>query len=293
MKPFLEAIRQGELLVFDGAMGTQLEERGLHPGPELNVEAPEIVKEVHRSYVEAGADVLLTNTLMANRLALERSGEADRAEWYCAAGVRICREAAAGRAYVAGDMSSTGQLLAPYGDYSEEQFYEVFAEQAASLERSGADLLIIETMPDLAEAVVAIRACKSATSLPVVACMAFDPGAAGPRTMMGNDVESCARGMDGAGADAIGANCGAITPEQMAEIIAQMRPLTGKPLIAQPNAGVPELAHGRAQFSLSPEAFAAGAVQCVEAGAQLVGGCCGTTPAHIAGLRRALAALGK
>lgn len=285
MKPFLEAVREGRLLVFDGAMGTQLEERGLHPGPDWNVKDPEKVIDVHRSYAAAGADVLLTNTLTANRLALERAGEADKVGEYNGAGVRICREAAGERAYVAGDMTSTGQMLEPYGDFTEEQFYEVFAEQARALAGAGADLIIIETMTDLSETVVAIKACKAATTLPVVGSISFDWGAAGPRTMMGNDIASCASEMVSAGADVIGTNCGGVTPEQAAQIIAEMRRHTDAPLIAQPNAGLPELIDGRAEFNLSPEVFADGLGKCLEAGARLLGGCCGTTPRHIAALR--------
>ncbi|MBI2844349.1 MAG: homocysteine S-methyltransferase family protein [Armatimonadetes bacterium] len=281
MKPFIDIVREGGLLVFDGAMGTQLEEKGLHPGPEWNVKDPNQVAEVHRSYADAGANVLLTNTLTANRLALERAGEADKVEDYNSTGVAVCREAAAGRAYVAGDMSSTGQMLEPYGDYTEEQFSEVFAEQAQSLARAGADLIIIETMTDLRECVVAIKSCKAATSLPVVASMCFDFGAAGPRTMMGNDVESSVKDMESAGADVIGANCGGVTPEQMAEIIAKMKQIAAVPLIAQPNAGLPELIDGKVRFNLAPEKFAFGALRCVESGARFIGGCCGTTPAHI------------
>jgi len=288
VRPFVQVAREGRTLIFDGGMGTELERRCLHPGPEAGVAAPEVVQAVHQAYVQAGADVLLTNTLTANRLALERSGAADKVREYNSAGAAICRRAAAGRAYVAGDMSSTGQFLAPYGDYTEDQFLEVFSEQARVLADSGVDLIIIETMTDLAETILAVGACKSATSLPVIASMSFDPGAAGPRTMMGNDVESCARSLAEAGADVVGANCGGITPEQMAGIIAQMRGVTDLPLIAEPNAGLPELVGGRAVFRLPPEEFAEGAMRCVEAGAQLIGGCCGTTPAHIAALRKAL-----
>lgn len=287
MKQFLEAIREGGVIIFDGAMGTQLEDIGLHPGPEWSVKSPETIMEVHRSYVEAGADALIANTFGAIRLTLERSGDADKVEEYNAAGIRICREAA-GSAYVVGDISPTGQLLAPYGDYTEEQFHAEFAEQAKALTDAGADALIVETMSDLSEALVALKACKSVSSLPVIVSVAFDSGALGPRTMMGNDVDTCVRELDAAGADVIGANCGGIAPEQMAEIIARMRELTDKPLIAQPNAGLPELVDGRAQFSLPPEEFAAGAIKCVEAGAQIIGGCCGTTPDHIAALRRAV-----
>ena len=286
MKLFLDAVREGRIIIFDGGMGTQLDARGLHPGPELNVKAPDAVGDVHLSYVEAGADVILTNTIVANRLALARSDEADKVEDYNAAGVRLCKEAAAGRAYVAGDIGSTGQLLAPYGDYSEEEFAEVFTEQAKVLAGGGVDLFIIETMTDPNEAVIAIKACKSISSIPVIASIAFDRTANGPMTMMGNDPESCARMMVAAGADIVGANCGGVTPEDMAGIIARMRAVITLPLVAQPNAGLPELVDGRAEFRMSPEDFAEGTMQCVESGAQLIGGCCGTTPAHIAALAR-------
>jgi 5-methyltetrahydrofolate--homocysteine methyltransferase len=293
MKSFLEALQQGQLLIFDGAMGTQLEERGMHPGPECNIKAPDVVADVHQSYIAAGANVLITNTLTANRLALERSGEADLVKDYNINGVKICKEVAGDNAYVAGDMSSTGQFLEPYGDYTETQFHEVFSEQAMLFAEAGVDLIIIETMTDLNETIVAIKACKDSTTLPIIASMSFDPGAGGPRTMMGNDVESCVRRMIDADVDIIGSNCGGITPEQMSELIAQMRQLTDKPLIAEPNAGLPELINGRAQFNLPPEEFAAGVIKCVEAGALLVGGCCGTTPAHIAALRRAVDSLNR
>lgn len=292
MKPFLEAIAEGQILVFDGAMGTQLEERGAHPGPEMNVKSPDIVADVHLAYVTAGANVILTNTLTANRLSLERSGETEKIEDFNVAGVNIVREAADGRAYVAGDMSSTGQMLEPYGDYTPEQFHEVFAEQASIFEKAGADLLMIETMSDINETIVAVKAAKSVTSLPVVVSLSFDPGVNGPRTMMGNAPEKCAKELDEAGADVIGANCGGVTPEQMAEIIAAMRTATNKPLIAQPNAGIPELIDGKAVFNLPPDEFAAGVMKCLDAGAQVVGGCCGTTPSHIAALRKAVDARG-
>lgn len=292
MKPFLEAIAEGQILVFDGAMGTQLEERGAHPGPEMNIKSPETVMDVHRAYIEAGANVILTNTLTANKLSLERSGEADKIEDFNVAGVNIVREAANGRAYIAGDMSSTGQMLEPYGDYTEEQFHEVFAEQASIFEKAGADLLMIETMSDINETVVAVKAAKAVTKLPVVVSLSFDPGANGPRTMMGNDPATCAQRLDEAGADVIGCNCGGVTPEQMAEIIAAMHTVTEKPLIAQPNAGIPELIGGKAVFNLPPDEFAEGAMKCLDAGAQIIGGCCGTTPAHIAALRKAVDARG-
>ena len=288
MKPFSESVREGRILIFDGAMGTQLEERGVHPGPEANVKSPSMVLDVHKAYIMAGANVLITNTLTANRLALERSGTVEHILEYNTAGVRLCREAAGDTAYVAGDIGTTGQFLEPYGDYTEAQFHEVFSEQAKVLADAGVDVIIIETMTDLNEMAVAIKACKSAVTVPVIASMSFDSGAAGYRTMMGNDVETCARRMLEAGADIIGANCGGITPDEMAEVIAVMRRITSGPIIAEPNAGVPELIDGRARFNLGPEGFAEGAMKCVEAGAQLIGGCCGTSPEHIAALKKAV-----
>ena len=288
MTPFLEAIRAGTILIFDGAMGTQLEERGIHPGPEWNVKSPEIVKEVHKAYADAGATILIANTFSANRISLERAGDVDNLREYNLAGVKICREAANGRAYVAGDISSTGQMLEPYGDYTEEQFMAVFTEQAKVLAEAGADIFMVETMSDLREAVIAVRACKAVSGIPVVASMSFDPGAGGPKTMMGNDPETCALALDEAGADVIGTNCGGLIPERVADLIASMRSVTDKPLVAQPNAGLPELIDGKAVFSLPPDAFAQGVLKCIESGARIVGGCCGTNPAHIAALRRAV-----
>jgi len=288
MKPFLEVLQEGRILVFDGAMGTQLEERGLHPGPQWNIEAPETIADVHRAYLDAGADILLTNTFSANRLGLEHSGLTDKLKELNTAGVELCKKAADGRAYVSADIGSTGQLLEPYGTYTKDQFREIFEEQVIVLAEAGVDLFTVETMTDINEIVIAIKACKSVSNLPVIASMSFNPGAAGPRTMMGNTVEECARAMAEAGADVIGANCGGITPEQMAEVIAEMKRVVDKPLAAQPNAGLPELIDNRAVFNLPPDAFAAGAIRCIDAGAVIVGGCCGTTPAHIAALRHSL-----
>jgi 5-methyltetrahydrofolate--homocysteine methyltransferase len=284
MKTFAQALSDGDILVFDGAMGTMLEEKGLDPGPWCNVEAWDEVVGIHKAYLEAGADVLISNTFAANRIALERYGRGARMAEYNLAGVELCRQVADGRAYVAGDIGPTGQMLEPYGDYSQEQFYEVFAEQAAMLKSAGADLIIIETMSDLREAVTALEACIDSTMLPVVVSISFDRAGSGYRTVMGDDIESCVCELDAAGANVVGANCGSVTPEQMAELLAEMRRFTNKPIIAEPNAGLPELVGGKAVFSLPPEDFARGVLKCIEAGARLVGGCCGTTPAHIESL---------
>lgn len=284
MIPFAEALVWKDILIFDGAMGTQLSERGGTPGPSANLSHPDMVKAIHAEYKNAGANIILANTLTANRIALEHAGLADKTCELNEAGVRLCREAVGEECYVCGDMCSTGQFMEPLGEYTEEQFAECFAEQATILAESGADLIIIETMTDVREAAVATRAVKAATSLPVIASIAFDPARGDFRTMMGDTIEKAVEDLTEAGADVIGANCGTIDPVEMSEVIARMRAATSMVLSAEPNAGKPELSQGQVTFKLSPEGFADGALKCVEVGATLIGGCCGTTPAHIAAL---------
>jgi 5-methyltetrahydrofolate--homocysteine methyltransferase len=178
-------------------------------------------------------------------------------------------------------MSSTGQLLEPYGTYKESQFYGTFKEQAEILAESGVDGFIIETMFDLREAVCAVRACKDNTSLPVIVSMAFATEEKGGRTMMGNSAEQCAGDLTDAGADAVGANCGDLDPSQMAVVVSLLKSATSLPVLAQPNAGKPKLVGDQTVFEMAPAAFSAGIAECLRAGARLVGGCCGTTPAHI------------
>lgn len=178
-------------------------------------------------------------------------------------------------------MSSTGKMLHPYGDLSEEEAYAAFKEQAAILAEGGVDGFIIETIFDLREALCALGACKEAADLPVVASIAFNTVKNGGRTIMGNSARDCAQALTDAGACAVGANCGNLDPFQMAEIISKMREATSLPVLTQPNAGKPVLVGNRTVFNMSPSDFAAGIHQCLRAGARLLGGCCGTSPAHI------------
>jgi len=287
MIPFAEALAGRKILVFDGATGTQITARGGDHGPvapAANLNCSEIVAAIHADYRDAGANILLTNTLTANRISLEHAGLADKLEEINRVGVELCRKAAAGQCYVCGDMTSTGKFMEPLGDYTEQQFYDNAVEQAAILGRGGVDCIIIETMTDVREACISVRAAKDATGLPVLCGIAFDPAAGDFRTMMGDTVEKAVKDLTEAGADAIGANCGTIDPFEASRVIERMRALTGLPLAAEPNAGKPELAAGQVLFRLGPEEFADGMAKCVEAGATLVGGCCGTTPAHIAAL---------
>lgn len=288
MKPFAQALSDKDLLILDGATGTQLADRGALQSPLSNLEFPEVVKSVHRDYKNAGANVILTNTLTSNRIAMEHAGTADKFRDVNVRGAELAREAAGGECYVAGDMTSTGKFLEPLGEYTEEQFSANFAEQARILADCGVDLIIIETMTDVREAAIATKAAKEVTGLPVITSIAFDPAAGSFRTMMGDTIQHAVEQLTAAGADVIGANCGTIDPDEMSQVIFTMREHTDGVLAAQPNAGKPELSAGQVKFNLSPDEFAAGVVRCREAGAMLVGGCCGTTPAHIAALVRRL-----
>jgi len=182
---------------------------------------------------------------------------------------------------VLGDISSTGQLLEPYGTYAESQFYDAFREQAEVLAESGVDGFIIETVFDLREVTCALRACKDNCSLPVITSIAFTTEEKGGRTMMGDSAEQCAKSLTDAGADVVGANCGDLDPAQMAVVVSYLKSATALPILAQPNAGKPRLVGDKTVFDMAPAPFAACIAECVRAGARLVGGCCGTTPEHI------------
>lgn len=278
---FLSFMREKTPVLLDGAMGTQLGERGLEPGGQNNLTHPEAVRDVHRAYLRAGCHATITNTLTMNRIYIETHHVGVDVQAVNLAGAELARQAVDGQ-YVLGNLSSTGQLLEPYGTYKESAFYETFKEQAEILAEGGADGLIIETMMDLREALCALRACKDSTSLPVIASIAFSTETKGGRTMMGNSAEDCATQLTDAGADAIGANCGDLDPLQMAAVILLLKAATPLPILAEPNAGKPQLIDGRTVFDMAPDPFAEGIAGCLNAGAQIVGGCCGTSPAHIA-----------
>lgn len=282
MKAFADVLLDRDRLLLDGAMGTQLEVRGACVGPMANIKTPQVVIAVHQSYIQSGSQALLTNTFSANRLAFAHGAESELVERLNREGVRLCKEAAENRAYVIGDIGSTSQFLQPYGDYTEEQFRQVFAEQARILTDEGVDAIAIETMTDLRELSIAIRACKEVSGVPVLGSMSFNPDPNGYRTMMGVSPEDAAKGIEEAGADAVGTNCGTIGPVDMAAIIRSMKDVTNLPLMAEPNAGKPLLSSGQVTYAdISVEEFAAGCAEIAAAGATLIGGCCGTGPEHI------------
>lgn len=282
---FLRLLKDKSVVLFDGAMGTQLDKKGLMSRGRTNLDAPQAVLEVHRAYVEAGCDALITNTLTMNRVYIETHNVGVSVRDVNRAGAELARQAAGRDLCVLGDVSSTGQLLEPYGTYKEAQFYDAFREQAGILAEAGVDGFMIETVFDLREALCALRACKENLRLPVVVCLAFQTDKSGGRTMMGDTAEQCARQLADAGADVIGANCGDLDPVQMSRVVAMLKTATDRPIVAQPNAGKPRLVEDRAVFDMEPAPFAEGVVACIRAGAQVVGGCCGTTPEHITAVR--------
>ncbi len=272
------------VLLLDGAMGTQLDERGPMARGRANLDAPQAVLEIHQAYGRCGCDALTTNTLTMNRLYIETHNIDVSVEQVNRAGVELADQATGCGQYVLGNLGSTGQLLRPYGTYPEAPFHTAFREQAEILEQAGVDAFLVETMFDLREALIAVRVCKEVASLPVLVSMAFQTADKGGRTMMGNTAEQCAKELAEAGADALGANCGDLDPRQMAEVVALFKATTDLPIIAQPNAGQPKLVGDKTIFDMAAGPFVEGMAACIHAGARIVGGCCGTTPDHIRAL---------
>ncbi len=268
-------------VLLDGAVGTQLAEAELEMGGQANIEAADEVLRIHRQYADSGAQLLITNTLTMNRVYIETHGVGLDVETVNLAGAKLAKSAAGENQYVLGDISSTGGMLEPVGDVAPSVAYEAYKEQARILAAGGVDGFIIETMFDLQEALCALRACREVESLPVIVSMTFCTSKKGGRTIMGNSAEECARALTEAGACAVGGNCGEIDPFEMAEVISLLHGATSLPILAQPNAGKPRLVGTHAVFDLSPREFAAGIAECMQAGARLVGGCCGTSPTHI------------
>lgn len=289
MNDFRKLLASDEIILFDGGMGTSLVKRGVEPGANLNEDNPDIVIEIHKGFINAGSRVILTNTFSANPKALAREGHADRVADWNRLGVDIARKAAGNEACVAGDMSTTGDLLEPYGTMTEDEAVDCFAAQAKALEQAGVDLFIVETMIDPRELALAVKAIKSVSGRPVVTSMSFDPVKDGFRTTMGTTVQQAVEAMAGAGAEALGLNCGGVGPDEVKKIVAEMKGHTELPIIAQMNAGKPEMVDGEIQHRLSPEDFGKAMVEIRDAGARLLGGCCGTTDEHIAAMRAALA----
>ena len=295
MSAILDRLCEKGLLVSDGAWGTRLQARGLASGdcPEAwNLDRPDDVRAVANEYVVAGSDLVLTNTFGGNEIKLAKYGREAEVEQLNLAGARLSVEAAGGHALVAASVGPTGEFVEPYGDMTEEEMEAVFARQIAALAQGGmVRAVCIETMTAIEEACCAVRAARRVDAgLEVIVTMTFDPTAHGFRTMMGVAPERAAAELSEAGADILGTNCGNGS-QQMVGVIAALRSATDKPLLVHSNAGVPELVNGQTVFRESPATMAEYIKPLRDAGAQIFGGCCGTTPAHIAALRAAVDAL--
>jgi len=277
-----------EVVILDGAWGTELQARGLAAGEcpdEWNLRHPERVVAVAAAYADAGSEIILTNTFRANRIALAGYGLGNRAADLNAAGVELSRRGAAGRAKVFGSVGPSGKVLAA-GEISEGELRDAFEQQVNAMAEAGVDGIVIETMSEPAEAVIAVKAAR-ATGRLVVASMAYDTGKKKDRTMTGATPEQVAVVLEEAGADVIGANCGCGI-ELYVGICARLRAATSKPLWIKANAGLPEIVGGETRYHMGAQEFGDYAQKVREAGATYIGGCCGTNPDFIRSLRAAL-----
>jgi 5-methyltetrahydrofolate--homocysteine methyltransferase len=277
-------------LLGDGATGTQLQQMGLAPGAcgELwNVSEPERVRELHRRYVAAGADLLTTNTFGGTSFVLGNHGASHRVRELNLAGARLAREIAGAARWVLGDIGPFGGMLEPLGDTPAEDAGRAFREQASALLEGGADAILIETMSDPVEVELAVRASRAAGAKLIFATYAFQQSAVGFRTMMGTTVTDAVTAALTAGADVVGANCGTeLSLDDYEKLTRELvTAAKGTPVLVQPNAGSPVLRDGKISYAESAAQFAAAVPRLLAAGARLVGGCCGSTPEHIAAMR--------
>jgi len=289
MKDLLSRVRGGDVVVADGAMGTLLMERVLAPGqcPEsVALSRPEVLVEIAELYAEAGAELIQTDTFGGSPLKLAMYGLDSRTEEINRAAVQAARKGAADRGYVAASCGPSGRLLTPYGDTEPQVVEESFARQVRALVEAGIDILCVETMTDLREAVIAVKAAKSVSrNLPVAASMTFDRTPRGFFTIMGAGIAEAARVLEEAGADVVGSNCGNGI-ENMLLVAEELRKHTRLPILIRSNAGRPEMEGGAVVYREGPDFFAEKAVGLVAHGVAIIGGCCGTTPAHVQALRR-------
>jgi len=290
MPDFMKRLEDRGVLLFDGAMGTEIYGRGVFINrsyDDLCRTAPEIVREIHEAYRDAGADVLETNSFGGNRFQLQGYGLEDEVAEIDEAAARLAREVAGDELLVAGSMGPLGVRIEPYGPTSRAEARDAFREQAEALARGGVDLLVCETFSDVDELVEAVRGCREAADLPVAALVTIQPDG---RTTYGAEPARIARELDALQVDALGLNC-SVGPALLLEAVREMAGVTARPIAALPNAGLPREVSGRKMYLASPEYMGSYARRLVEAGASLVGGCCGTRPDHIREMARQLRAL--
>lgn len=290
MKSLMERIAHGEILISDGAMGTFLHAKGLKAGecPEAwCISHPEVVRGIAQAYIDAGSDIVETNSFGGTCSKLKNYGLADKVREFNKAAAAIAKQAMGDKGYVAASVGPTGRIVEEEGgDATPEELYNAFKEQVIALEEGGADALCIETLASIVEAVQAIHAAKAHTRLPVICTFTFEAGAHGFHTMMGVTPERAARDAVAAGADIIGANCGNGIVN-MIDITRQMRATQpDTPILIHANAGMPTLEGEKTVYKETPEFMASHVKELIQAGANIIGGCCGTSPNHIAAMAR-------
>lgn len=284
---FLSRINKREVLIADGATGTNLIARGL-PGGETAelwvITQPEEIIQLHKDFINAGADLILTSTFSATSIRLKNSTLKGRADEINRKAVKLARQAVGALpVYIAGSIGPVGQLLKPYGPLETEEVIHAYTEQANAITQEGADLLVIETQFDLAEIKAAIQGVRQVSDIPLVVSLSYDRGR---RTMMGVSPTQAAKELDDLPFDLFGINCGHSLEENLLNLV-ELRQLTTKPIWFKPNAGLPRIdSNGNTYYDINPNAMGALAPSWLEAGAQVVGGCCGTSPEHLAAISR-------
>ena len=288
---FRDRLAAGRILLADGAIGSMLLGSGLPPGaaPEsLNLSRPEVLEEIARRYLAAGAEIVQANTFGASPLKLRHYGLEDRTAAINEAGVAAVRRAVGKNAWVAASCGPSGKILKPFGDTDAESMFASFRAQMQAVIAAGADIVCIETMSDVSEARLAVQAARSVSAtIPIMATMTFEATPRGFFTIMGVSIARACSELEEAGADLVGSNCGNGSA-QMAAIAGEFKKHSRLPLAIQPNAGVPELRRGQVHYPETPEFMAALAGEWLAAGVAVIGGCCGTTPDHTGAMRRAL-----
>ncbi len=291
MDSFLKRIGDGEVLLGDGALGTMLIQRGLRSGecPEkLSMEKPELLEEIASLYLKAGSDIISTNTFGGHPLKLEQYALHDKTEKINRAGVKAIRNTVKGKAYLAASCGPCGKLLKPYGDTDPEIISEGYEKQITALIEEGVDVIYFETMIDLAEALLGVKAAKSiAPEIPVCATMTFDVTPRGFFTVMGNTIEQAAKELETAGANVVGSNCGNGI-ENMVKIAREFKKHSKLPILIQSNAGLPAVKGDILEYAETPEFMAERVKTMLDLGINIIGGCCGTTPHHITSFRKTI-----
>jgi len=276
------------VILLDGAMGSQLRSKGMPVGVSTELwalEHPEVVSAIQRAYVDAGSDIIYAPTFSANRMGLEMHGVADRLAEINGGLVKLSKQAAAGRALVAGDFTTTGKPLEPVGKMSYQALLDIYREQVEAVAAAGPDLLVAETMLAVDECACFVEAARSVCDLPVMVTLTIE---ADGHLLFGGSIVEAVETLQAMGASAVGLNC-SVGPDQLEAVVASMKAVATVPVIAKPNAGMPVMdERGQAHYSMTPDQFAASMARLVQAGASIIGGCCGTGPEYIAAMKEAV-----